>query len=365
MPTLSDLFTVPTKEAVRSRLLSLLAIGGFPVTAWGAGNLARHLIEAFATYGADLGALIVAIAKSGFLDSAEDAWLDLLAAGLFLETRKPSVATRGLVVLRDEAGQGPFDLTPGSVWIANKSRTRRFRNVERITAPLGGEVRALFEAESPGDAWNVGNGELVEILTPGGTGVAVANPARGTDPWITLAGSDREKDPALRQRCRDKWATLGSGSNEAAYRYWASTASPEVARVRVLSDPATGLVTVRVASAIGAVSREALAAVDAVLVKRRPLSVGTLAANSEAASILFEGILYTTGADLRDAVAERLRDYARTTDIGGVIFRARLIAEIMAVPGMINVALLAPLGDVTVPDDRVFVPEFRLTARAA
>src|SRR5439155_20018490 len=138
---------------------------------------------------------------------------------------KRAVSTRGIVRLGDAGAQGPITVLPGTYWVANRARTRRFRNIEGGTLPLGGTLDLLFEAESAGAAWSVSNDDITELLAPGGTGIEVSNSPGANGTWITQQGADDEQDAALRQRCRDKWATLGSGSNEAAYRYWATSAS--------------------------------------------------------------------------------------------------------------------------------------------
>ena len=42
---------------------------------------------------------------------------------------------------------------------------------------------------------------------------------------VAEQGADEESDAALRARCKARWGELGYGATEAAYRFWASTAS--------------------------------------------------------------------------------------------------------------------------------------------
>ncbi len=365
MPTLGDLLVAPTRREVVDQLLALYRAAGFPTASWQSGSVARHLTEASASVLADLAALIVLIAKGGFLDYAEGAWLDLLARSLYAEERKPAVFTRGVVRLTDAGAQGPLTLAPGTYWVATRTRARRFRNLEGATLPRGGFVDVIFEAESAGAAWSVGNDEITELLSPGGTGVDVTNPPGTRGTWISQQGADSEKDPAFRQRCRDKWATIGSGSTEAAYRYWATTAAAEVTRVRVAGSSATGVVTVCVAGPMGPISDAGLAQVAAVVEARRPLAVDARVVNVSALPVPVRATLYLGAGAVADdalgAAAEAVSTYARESDIGATIYRARLIATFMDVPGVRNLTLVEPTGDASLGPEQTFSPTFFLT----
>src|SRR5690606_696186 len=104
---------------------------------------------------------------------------------------------------------------------------RRFTNLTGGTLSLGGTLDLSWEAEEPGDDYNLANGTLTVMVTPL-AGVTVANPDPGTGTWITQTGADEESDPELRERCRNKWSTLGTGSTEDSYEFWAKQASNEV-----------------------------------------------------------------------------------------------------------------------------------------
>lgn len=371
MPSLSDLIAGETNDSVMSGLLSFFKLSKFPTAAWDAFALPRVVTEYTSRYLADKSALIAAIAKGGFLDLAEGAWLDLLAASLYVETRKPAVFAQGIVTFTDAQFQGPITFTAGAVWVGNTGRTRRFKAIAspsgNWTLPYGGTLDLLVEAEEGGADWNVGSGELVEVLTPAGSGIVVTNPPGTNGSWLTQQGADVESDPALRQRCRDKWATIGSGSNDAAYRYWATSTAAEVTRVKVSGDPDSGTVTMVIAGPTGPVSTDARDAVDARVTAARPLCIRTLVFNATGYPVPLSGVLrLRAGAPpvaTLQAALDAVNAYARESDIGGVVYRSRLIAA-LHVAGVRSVELASPAGDIALASDRTFSPTFDLVAAA-
>jgi phage-related baseplate assembly protein len=370
MVNLSDLLRAPSRAEVYERLLALYKLAGFPIGSWGPTNVARYLTEAAATVLADLAELITSIARGGYLDHAEKAWLDLLAKSVYWETRKSAVSTRGLVRIEDYGAQGPHEYRAGTLWVGTRDGRRRFRNVELVTVPLAGSVDATFEADTSGADWNVAAGVLTEVLAPGGTGLRVSNPATASGTWITQQGADIEGDEAFRQRCRDKWATLGSGAHAAAYRYHAASASPEVTRVRLTEDRRTGRVTVVVASGSGPISAEALMTVAARLDRARPLCVEVALIAASGASTPVKATLFlaagTVATDVEAGAAEAVAAYARTVEIGGRVHRSRLIGALVGVPGVVDVALELPASDVELPATSVVSPALALAfTRAA
>jgi uncharacterized phage protein gp47/JayE len=365
---LSDYIKKQTKEGVLSGIVALLRLANFPVASWQPFSLPVHLTDAFASLYSDLSGLISDIAKGGFLDLAEKEWLDLLCKSLFNEDRKAAVAARHSVTLVDAASSGPHNYAAGTFWVANADGSLRFRNVDPVALGMGATAAYTFEAESPGEAYNVGVGSITQVLTPGGTGITASNPALSSGTSITQQGVDREKDPEYRQRCRDKWGTIGSGSNDAAYRYWCTSTSAEVSRVKITGDESTGQVLGWIAGPAGAVSSAALAAVQAVVEVKRPLCVGATISNVSGQTVSVIGTVFlATGANssaVLSAVQVAIDAYARTVDIGGVVYVAELIAAIMGVDGVRNVTLSSPAADVYLASASVVAPVYSLSSAA-
>jgi phage-related baseplate assembly protein len=365
MTTLGDIIQGTSAAQFLARIVSLFRLAQFPVAAWQPTALPRVLTESMASALADLSELIVAIAKGGHLSTAEEEWADLTGEEVYDETRKPAEYTRGTVVLSDPLSQGPFTLAAGEVWVSTAGRSLRFRTVADVTVPLNGQAPVLVEAEEAGDGYNVANNTITDVLTPGGTGLAVDNPADDTTgTWITRQGTNREGDDPYKTRCRQKWSILGTGSNDAAYLYRAKTASPEVTRAAVWADPDTGKVYLTIAGPVGPVSADAYNAVDSVVNANRPICDRVILTNGIAQATNVGGTIYLSpGADpvVTAAAAQRaVETYYADRELDETIYRARVIEIIMSVRGVRDLVLAAPDANLTPILPYVPVPFFTL-----
>jgi uncharacterized phage protein gp47/JayE len=371
MTSLAELVKPDTSDDILRFLLEMLTLGGFPATAWASGSVAPTMLGGEADYFADLGQSIAQIAKGGFIDDAEDGWVDLLCQSLYQETRNPAVFTQGNIVLADTANQGPITIQPGTVWVTEGTRTLRYTNLTGGVLPLGGALPLSFQAESPGAAYNLANGSITVLVTTL-PGVTVSNPPiSGTASWTTQAGADAESNDAYKGRCKAKWGTLGSGSNEPAYIYNATTpkvtGTTEVSRVRVTEDPVTGIVTVLLAGPSGPVSEPARLLVDAVMQAKRPLCVRVNTTNAFASQTGIAGAVFVDAKHdptaTLGAVKIALDALGRSLAIGGSLYVSQIVATIKDVPGVYNVTISAPTADITLGANVVFTPIYLLTAQ--
>lgn len=354
MPSLQQLLQPRTRDQVMAALISFLQAKGYPPTDWIEGSVQRTLVELQAAGLADLEATRVAIAKSGFLDTAEGDYLDLLALSAYDLQRKQATFARQTFRLTAAAGFGPYSIQPGQLWAGNAAGLR-FNNVAGGTLPLGGTLDLEFRAESPGAAYNLppGSGNILFTPLPG---VTISN--------ITVleAAIDQETDAQLRERCRLRWAETGFGSTRAAYESWALNATPSVTKVRVLDNNPRGQGTVDVVLwGEGGLGAGAVAEADAYIQQRRPLTANVQVYAATQVNIavtatirLRAGFLAQVQAD----VATRLAAFQRTLPIGAIVYRSALI-EALFVSNVLDVALTAPASDTTLTNVQVAV--FTLT----
>jgi uncharacterized phage protein gp47/JayE len=373
MTLLSDLLATKTEADALAFMLSKLQANGIQETSWAPFSLPTALLQGESSYLADLDATIARIAAGGFLDLAAlvtpeggPGWLDLLCQGVFQETRKPATTTRGQVTLVDAGANGPTTIQPGQLFISDPTRRFLFQNLGGGTLPLSGSLPLTLQASSPGAAYNLSNGALT-VLQSSLPGVTVSNPAiSGTTSWITQQGTDVESNALYVARCKNKWGTLGSGSTSSAYLYWATFASSEVTRTRLLEDPDTGTVTVVVAGPSGPLTTDGYNAVNALLQVKRVLCVKVVATNATGTNTNIAGNVIVDGAyDLTAtlaAVQANVLAYARSTAIAGTMILDKLIAAIVDTPGVTNLALTGPTSDLTLLGTQVFTPNFLLTA---
>ncbi len=328
-----------------------LAVPTLPTTAWQPGTVPLTLVENDAYALEDLGQLIAAIAAGGFVDYAQGPWLDLLAWNVYGLTRRPAVSTKGLIVLTDAAGAGPFDIALGQLWVASGDG-KRFVNSSAGTLPKGGTLTLEVTAESPGLAWNVGNNAIATMVTAL-PGVAVANPDPGTGTWWTQAGNDQEGDASLRARCKTRWATLAVGATADAYTFWARNASSAVTRTKVTASSVPGQVLVYLAGASGGVSPDVVAAVQADLTGRVPLTSTVVVLSAQNVPIQVSGtveVLAAQAASARAGAEAALAAYFTALPIGGVqlvgggrgLSLEALVAAISGQAGVVDLALSSP-----------------------
>lgn len=357
MPSLTDVLTPQHPDDIEAIILGILQGVGFPVTSWQPGSVARTLVRAFSEVIADLTQAIANIAAGGYLDLAEGVWLDLLATFYEL-TRNPALFTQGLATLTDTANAGPYTIVVGQLFIQDAAG-HRYTNITAGTLPQGSTLQLTWRAEAAGSAYNVSNGDINQMVTvlPG---VTVNNPDPGGGNWITSVGADVETDALLRQRCRDRWATLGTGGNIAAYRAWAQEGAPTVTRVAVAADNpgGPGTVWVFLANSTGGASVQEVADADALIQERKALTanVSTFAATNLPTTIV--ATIYVRAADQAAAEAAYVGIIAALMarlDIGGTLFLSQIIEDLMSPTGVVNVVVSSPVADVIANDNECHV----------
>jgi len=356
MPTYADLIKTLTPEEQRATLLALAALAEMPTTSWHPGDVPLSLLDIEAQSFSEQSAVVAAIAKGGILEDSTGAWLEILVRNNFKLTPRPAVFAQGRAVLSCAANAGPYDIDVNQLW-ASDAPGHRFNNIEGGTLPSGGTLPLLWQAEFAGSAYGLVPGTLTYLLTTL-AGVTITNPSG----WITRPGASAEKEPALKQRCRDRWPDLGSGATAAAYRLWAlsTPGALEVRRALVveannLGTPQGGHVTVYLAGDSGAVEEPARAAVAAYIQTKRPLCVTVHVASGVNRIISVAGTLHVApgyGAAAAAQAALNLAALEPDIAIGGTVFLDAIIEVLMAVPGATHCPLTSPMGDIvmTVPE---------------
>ncbi len=269
MVAYADLITAKTAATLQTELLARLTAAGFPVTAWQTGGAARTLVVVDVETLAELYALVVLIGKAWSLDDAAGAWLTLHAFSRYRVARILATFARHTVTLTAASGAGPYSITAGQLVVTNALGIRfRSTNTSTETVAHGTPVTLTVEAQTAGTK---GNTAPSAVVTPALAGVTLAWVAR------TVSAVDEELDAPLRQRCRDKWATLApAGATQATYRYWLTSAvdgdgaSCGITRTAFPTPPGDGTVPVWVAGASGQISGPQLTAARTYVAARRP-----------------------------------------------------------------------------------------------
>lgn len=346
--TFADLLRLRTRDELRDALLTELSTRGFPVTSWALGGVARTLVEGVAQGTADLWLAVTSIARGMLLDRAEGDWLTELAHSHYDVARIEATYAEGYVRLTAVSGAGPYNLAPAAVVVSDGARLFRATNTTTLVLPSGGHVDVPVRAEVAGVAGN--QPTLSRLVSPALAGVDATSPAYGGgSTWRTRDGVDRETDTALRQRCRDRWATLSSGFPQAAVRYWCLSArlpdgsSAGCTRVGFGDIDGVGGYVVYVASASGGLAPEGVTAVQAELDRRKPITDKPSVVSATPVTVAVSGSVrffdgFNTGAN-RIAVDTAIAGYVHALPIGSateppIVDEAGIKAAIYgAVPG--------------------------------
>ena len=352
---LADLTTPRSHVQVLSRLLTLIAGRGLPITNFHSGDPLRHLLEVTAQSVSDVERLIAALAAGGYLELSAGEWLDVQAADWGLS--RQSAVTARLTLTLTAGNFGPYELQPGVLWFSAAGGLR-YSSATGGTLYPNSSLSVEVIAEAPGSAYNVPAGLINQMLTPL-VGVSVSNPASG----VLVAGADRESDEALRTRARLRWSELGGGATRTAYEFWALTAHPSVDQVRVLDQHPRGQGTLDVVVwGAGGLGSEVVETVNSYIQNRRPLTADVLVYSATPRSVDVNLTLYAPGADHARVEAEigaALGELQRQTAIGSALYRAGVIEVAMLPAGMIDARVDLPDAVTLLPSEAlVLTPSF-------
>lgn len=335
MPTPLDALITPlTVDAVRLSIYSVLAQLGIDTTVWKPGAVVRTMIAATSIMLSGLSQLTAAIARSGFLETAEGTWLELLAKNVYGVTKIKATFATGTGVIANTSG-GIYVLSPGELQVTNQRTGATYVNVDPLTIPAvsSGILAALI-------AQQAGSTSTALVSDP----MIVSTPLPGVTLTLatSLVGLDDELDPALRLRCQEKLGALSPNGPPDAYGFVARSAvrpdgSPiGITRVRVSAN-GDGTIDLYVTNATGDLGVDDLVAVDlAIQTQAAPLSitVTTHAAVTVPLTVAAQVFLYRSGLDndtVSSMIAAELTDFFSSQPIGGNIGAIHTAAIIAAI----------------------------------
>jgi len=329
---LATLLLSETKARIYARGLLIGAALGLPVSTWQPGDPTRsdyHFISEILEVTSGIAA---SLARSGFLDEAQDLWLEVKAEQDFGVVSIDATFASASCLLTNGGG-GEFVLEAGDVTVSNSTTDKTFTNVTGGTLKRGvGQTLALdFVADEAGSESTSAAGEIDELVTQLRT-VTVSNAA-------AAVGVDKETEAALRTRCRDKLGALSPNGPRDGYAFVGKssdlTGSTEVTDVRVYDDSDTGDVLVYLRGASGAVSAAAVDAVTtAILSYATPLCITPTVATAVnvVAPITYQLWVYSADsrelAEIEAAVESALVALFLARPIGGDITPPALVGSV-------------------------------------
>jgi uncharacterized phage protein gp47/JayE len=342
----------------------LTAIGSrTPLTNFNVGSVIRTLTEVVAEVVGELYAFGADMLRQGFLDTATGTWLERKAAE-YAVTRNPAVKTQGRVVFsRNVARNTNVPIPAGTIVATPKDQAgveyRFFTTAAAVLPANQLSVEVLVDAETAGQAWNVGSGAISKMKTYI-AGVDAVNNATG---WLDVVGADAENDTSLRQRCYLAWEELSQGGTAAAYISWALSV-PGVRSAYVDDDlpRGDGTLDLYIIGEAGPPDAALLDAVQAVVDANRPITADALVRPPDVVTVpIALRVTPRAGYDVVAMEAEIRRRLSvlfgdvedaslaiRPLGVGKDVVVAQIVAAVMGVTGLYRVVVEQPAADVDI-----------------
>lgn len=362
MTTVEDLLAGQTEDEITDAIAADLVSEGATPTTWKSGSPTLTIVAAFARALSSFSALQVLIAKSGFLDEAEGAWLTLVARYVYGVERIEATFATGEVTLTNTAG-GVYSGAAGDLVFTSSTTGKSYRSTDAFSLGAAPDTTTVnIEAVELGSDSTAAAGAIDELETVL-SGVTVSNAA-------AVVGTDEEKDERLRERCREKTGVASPNGPKDAYSFFAKAAAREdgssigVTRVRAIPDGVGGL-DVYVADADGAVAAADVAVIQEYIVRNcEPLGITATVSSATALTVDVTYDLWVrddTGysdAELEALVQTGLEEFLATVPIGGVILPgesgkvfhqaiAAALAEALPDGSFIDAEITTPAADTT------------------
>jgi uncharacterized phage protein gp47/JayE len=335
---------------------------GFRITNLRPGGVFYTLLEMANQGLADLYDLLKSVVPQLYVETATGDWLDLRAAD-FEVYRKLAQKTQGNVIFGRNAPGGNVVIPAGTIVATGVDRygeRLQFVVTTQTVLEEGSlEVAVPVEAEFAGARYNVGGGQINELVTY----IAGIDYVTNTADWITREGTDDETDDELRARVKAKWAQLSVGGGRDAYIAWAQEV-PGVVVVQVDDNQprGQGTVDVIITGTAGLPSQALIDEVQARINERKPLCADVLVVAPTPVVVDITATVYVhpVYGDLTEiqaqaaSIIDQMFNYGvetpgivkASTEFG--VPRAAIVSNLMTIEHVVNVALTAPAADVTV-----------------
>ncbi len=261
MITIDELLTESTADDIFDGMLSNLETFGIPARSWRIGGTGRTILRIVATLYAGFTAMMVAIAKAGFLPTATGGWLTMLAKYVYGIDRIAATYASGKLTLSNSGG-GIYSFGVGDYIAKASGSGKSYANVAPFTLNPTSTITIDIRALELGSASNAIPGAIDTNVSSVGSSVTPGN-------TTAVLGTDEEIDDVLRQRCLD---SLGANSNRGPRTAYATAVSSaklsdgsptSVNRAKISPYSSTGQVTIVLASAAGTVTVDDINAVAA------------------------------------------------------------------------------------------------------
>lgn len=268
------LLTPPSADTLFNDMILGLVKLGIPADKWRAGGVGRSIIRVVANTFATFAILISVIAGAGFLETATDEWLTLVAKYVYGVSRILATAATGPILVSNSSGS-TYNYAIGAFTVINAVTGKSYTNSEAISiGPGATNFPVTVVAVELGTASNADVGQITK-LGVSAPGVTVTNA-------FAILGVDAQLDDDLRDTCLGKLAALSMMGPRGAYAYairvakrldgtpvninrWAISPSSSTGRVTIVLASPTGPADAQDVTAVG-LSIESIARPDTAVV---------------------------------------------------------------------------------------------------
>lgn len=336
-PSVIDLLSPPSADAIESLLLAYLTVPANPVTDFNSGAVQLTMLRIELEIVADLlgpgsppalQSALAGLLGNGYPDTAVGQSLDDLATGWYgLAVSAGSFAVQ-TVTLACDAGHGPYTFTAGlQEGIASDGAIYVVAGSGTLSA--GGTLTLDFNARSVGLAQ-----ALISQLGRGGLpGVSVQSAAIKLVGGVPQFGSDPTTDGAIAEQIAGRWPDLAAIPAQDRAITWALAADPTITRCRLDPDAANaGGVILTVAGSGGPVAGSAVTAARNYVLARQAITDYISVNNASAVSVSAGGTATVPAGQLAQvqAAAEATwTAYLSASQIGGSVYLLQLIKAVM------------------------------------
>ena len=347
---ITTLFIADTAAKILNTGLELAAALGLPVTSWRAGDPTRSLYKFLAEVLASREEVTSEFIKAGFLSSAEEDWLTIVAREVYGVERIEATPSAPTITLSN-AGVQLFTLDAGDVSASSSASGATFHSTSAGTLAPGGTLTLDMVADVAGSDGTAALDE-VDTLDTALLGVTITAST-------AALGVDAQDDGDLRLACTNTLGALSPNGPPDAYEYVALnsalTGTSTITRARSSQDSATGLVTVYLAGADGAVSAgDVTAAQDAIELWATPLCVTPTAVSAINTTVNIVATINGVDvpgdflATLTAALALHFAGLEIADDGGGFVRVSALVHVLHATIPLASVVVSTPAADVAI-----------------
>jgi uncharacterized phage protein gp47/JayE len=371
-----------------------------PLTDRNPGSITRLLAESFGREYAVLSRQLEAVYRAGFVDTAGGRDLDQVVRLVGITRHRATVATGSVVFSRSSPAPGEVTVPAGTRLSTSEPPATTFETSEKRTLRRGDlSVEVPVAATAAGGAGVVPAGAITVIHRP------ILGLESVTNPQATRLGGADETDEALRARARR--ALEGSGGATRGALLAALTSLPGMSEkdIRIDQDHLAHPGVVRLNAVLpaaaggngGAEDQEALRRRAVELIEQTrpvgvrvlhnldtaapageatpgpgeddpeeaPVGLGEAADDDQLMPVGVEAEIAPTTLtltseerkDLQSRAEQVVRDFVDRAGIGEVLVYNRLVADLMALPGVLDVSLrMFPESDPTQPPRRNLFP---------